>query len=65
MKIWLAVFMGKILPPKEPARVRGYNWAKSELAKGTPLGEIEAYLNGSDEFDLGARDFLVGLPSKV
>jgi hypothetical protein len=61
MRVARAVFMGKILPPKESARERGYNWAKAEVAKGTPVNEIEAYLNGSDGFDLGARDFLAGI----
>lgn len=40
---------------------RGYLWASSEHSKGTPISELQGYVEWpfeETEFDVGARDYL-------
>ena len=39
---------------------RGILWAKTQLQEGVDEDSIRAYLDCSDDFDRGARDYLNG-----
>lgn len=44
-------------------KISGWDWAKSEIDKGTTVDIIEAYIDGSidyTDFDRGAAAFLRG-----
>jgi len=57
--IRLKLLLDLLLPPKESAFTRGYNWAKGEIESGKPREDVEAYLC-MDSFDKGAIAYLRG-----
>jgi hypothetical protein len=44
---------------KSDAYANGVRWVTMELERGTNVTIIEKYLNGSDDFDIGARDAII------